>query len=338
MKQKRVLITGGTGYLGSWIIQIFAENGWEICTTVRKNTAPENLTVLEEITQSTGVNIDIKYADLLTPNSFDDAVKNMDVVVHSASPFVAFGTKNPQKELIDPAVIGTQNVLQSVAKAGVKKVVLTSSIAAMYGDGREAEGKIIDESFWNKASSVTYRPYEYSKTMAENKAWELAKAHSIDLVTINPGFILGPALTSRQDSSSIEIMNDFVNGKYKTGIPDTSIGIVDVRDVAKAHFLATENSNIEGRIIICAKAIKFIEMANAIRKKVGDSEPVPKSLVPKYLFWLLSPLFGIERAYVLGNVGFHFDISNEKSKKDLQIEYRDWEETVAEHYQQLKAQ
>jgi len=338
MNQKRVLVTGGTGYLGSWIIKIFAEHGWLVTTTVRRNTAPENLSVLDEITESTGVNIDIKYADLLTPNSFDDAVKNIDVVVHSASPFVAFGTKNPQKELIDPAVIGTENVLQSAANAGVKKVVLTSSIAAMYGDGREVDGKIIDESFWNRTSSTTYRPYEYSKTMAEKKAWECAKIHSFELVTINPGFILGPALTSRQDSSSIEIMNDFVKGKYKSGIPDTSIGIVDVRDVALAHYYAAEKTNIKGRTIICAKAIKFIDMANAIRKKVGGSEPVPKTLVPKYLFWLLSPLFGIERAYVLGNVGFHFDISNEKSKKDLQIQYRDWEETVAEHYQQLKVQ
>jgi len=337
MERKRVLVTGGTGYLGSWIIKTFAKHGWHVSTTVRKNTAPGNLSVFDEITQSTGVNIDINYADLLTPNSFDNAVKNIDVIVHSASPFIAFGTKNHQKELIDPAIMGTQNVLQSAANAGIKKVVLTSSIAAMYGDGREVEGQIIDESFWNKASSATYRPYEYSKTIAEKKAWELAKTCSIDLVTINPGFILGPALTSRQDSSSIKIMNDFVKGKYKSGIPDTSIGIVDVRDVAKAHFLATVNPNIRGRTIICAKVIKFIEMANAIRKKVGDSEPVPNSLVPKYLFWLLSPLFGIERAYVSGNVGFHFDISNEKSKKDLKIQYRNWEETVAEHYQQLKA-
>lgn len=336
MKQN-VLVTGGTGYLGSWIIQIFAENNWQVSTTVRKNTKPENLAVFNKIKSSTGKDIKIFHADLLEEGSFAEAIEQADVIIHSASPFLAFGSKEPQKELVDPAVKGTENVLRSVAKSGKKRIVLTSSVAAMFGDGREVSGKTIDESNWNQVSSVEYRPYEYSKTAAEKKAWVLADSLNLDLVVINPAFILGPALTQRQDSSSIGIMNDFVSGKYKSGLPDTSIGIVDVRDVAMAHFLAATNLELKGRNIICAKTIRFIEMAEVIREKLGKNEPVPKTGVPKFLFWLLAPLFGIERAYVVGNVGYHFDISNEKSKRKMGLEYRDWRETVVEHYNQLKA-
>lgn len=336
MNEKTVLVTGGTGYLGSWVIKSFMDKGWNVKTTVRQSIAPEYRKVLDEISKDSGKDIEVFTADLLQPHSFDSAMQGVDVLVHTASPFMAFGTKDPKQELLDPAVMGTENVLTSASSANVKRVVLTSSVAAMYGDGKEISDKILDESYWNNVSSLSYRPYEYSKTMAEKTAWEYAKSLTLDLVTINPGFILGPALTMRKDSSSISIMNDFVTGKYKTGIPNTWIGIVDVRDVALAHVLAAENNQIKGRNIICANTISFLEMADAIRKHIGNGEPVPKSTVPKWLFWLLSPLFGIERAYVSGNIGFQFSISNQKSLKDFSLQYRDWEETVVEHYLQLK--
>ncbi|MBN2774494.1 MAG: NAD-dependent epimerase/dehydratase family protein, partial [Prolixibacteraceae bacterium] len=278
-------------------------------------------------------------ADLLEPGSFEPAMQNCELVIHTASPFQISGIKDAQKELIEPALQGTKNVLDSVNNtASVKRVVLTSSMVAIYGDACDiltTEDGVFTENHWNKTSSVTHQPYPYSKTLAEKEAWKMAgEQDRWDLNVINPGFILGPSLSKRTDSTSINLILQLTSGKFKTGVPAGAHGNVDVRDVAKAHILAGFTSTASGRHITAAHEADFLEMANIIRKKY-PSLPLPKGYVPKWLFKLIAPAIGFTRKYVKNNVGYDVKFDNSYIKKDLGIEFIPFEKTIIDFVDQL---
>jgi nucleoside-diphosphate-sugar epimerase len=167
-------------------------------------------------------------------------------VFHTASPFFFAGENHDGKrDLVDPAVNGTLNVLRACAKAGVKRVVLTSSVAAIYDPLDLKAGVTFTEEDWNTASSTTYNPYQYSKTLAEREAWKFVKENNpgFDLVTVNPPFILGPILNKKQ--TLINTSNEFFAGIVRKVKNDEPIGVrgfgfVHVSDVALAHILLAE--------------------------------------------------------------------------------------------------
>lgn len=336
---KSILVTGGTGYLASWIIKQLLDEGREVRTTVRNLAQKDKYSHLTEIAvKSTGI-LQFFEADLLQPGSFSEAMKGCELVIHTASPFKISGVKNAQKELVEPALEGTRNVLESVNKTdSVKRVVLTSSVVAVYGDAVDLAktGKgIFTEEHWNFSSSVDHQPYSYSKTLAEKLAWEMAgKQERWDLLIINPGFIMGPSLSKRTDSTSIDIMIQLTSGKFKTGVPSGKMGIVDVRDVAKAHILAGFSPTASGRHLCVAEHKDFLDFANVIRAE-HPQYPLPKSYVPKWLFWLIAPFAGFTRKYVKLNVGIDIRIDNSYIRKDLGLEFIPFEKTITDHFQQL---
>ncbi len=178
-------------------------------------------------------------ADLLKEGSFDEAARNCQAVIHMASPFI-LQTKNPVKELIEPAVLGTKNVLTAAKRSDtVKKVVLTSSVAAVYGDKIDLKEQGLTEfteKQFNNSSMPRHQPYSYSKVMAEREAWKIAEEQDQwKLVVINPAFVMGPPLFFKLDSESIRFFKDIIGGKLIFGVPRLKFGFVDVRDVAKAH-------------------------------------------------------------------------------------------------------
>lgn len=338
-KQKPVLVTGGTGYMASWIIKQLLDTGSEVRTTVRNLSAKEKFAHLTNLSvKSKGV-LQLFEADLLKPGSFDTAMDGCELVIHTASPFFISGIKDAQNQLIGPAVEGTRNVLQSVNKTGsVKRVVFTSSVVAMYGDAADiltAKNGIFTEESWNTTSSAKHQPYAFSKTRAEQLAWEMAgKQDRWDLVVINPGFIMGPSLSKRTDSTSIDLMLQMVEGKFKTGVPAGNMGFVDVRDVAKAHILAGFNPHASGRHICVGSEHSMLEMANEIRK-LYPRLPLPKGFAPKGLFWLIAPFLGFSRQYVKLNVGFDVKFDNSYIQKDLQLSFIPFGSTIADHLAQL---
>jgi len=281
-------------------------------------------------------------ADLLALGSFDDAVAGAGVVIHTASPFVIGVPKDPYRDLINPAVEGTRNVLGAVDKSdSVHKVVLTSSVAAVYADAKDLEavpGGVFTEKDWNTTSSADHLPYSYSKTLAEKAAWEMKEAQTRwRLAVINPGFVLGPSKTARTDSESIKLITDMLKGRFKIGAPAFWFGVVDVRDVAKAHVEAAVRSDAEGRHILVNRSLTFLDMGKILRERIGGKYPFPKSTVPTFLLYLVGPFEGLTWRQIRNNAGYPVRFDNTRSRERLGIEYRPVEDTLAEHAEQLIA-
>ena len=261
-------------------------------------------------------------------------------MIHSASPFFVTGIKNPEEELIRPAKEGTRNVLEAAQKnASVKRIVLTSSVVAIYGDNADMALTANDqftENEWNLTSNARHQPYSYSKTLAEKEAWIMTQAQDRwDLLTINPGWILGPSLTRRTDSMSIKTMIEFGRGVYKSGVPNLWMGVVDVRDVAAAHIKAGFTAEASGRHVLVSESLTLLDIAGILRKHFGERYPFPRREAPKFLFWMVAPLYGRTRRFVRRNVGIPIKFDNAYSKSDLKITYTPAEETIKAHFQQI---
>ncbi|CAI0420737.1 unnamed protein product [Linum tenue] len=216
-----VCVTGGSGYIASWIIKLLLERGYTVKTTVHDKTKTQHLLSLDGANER----LQLYKADLTAEGSFDSAVDGCQAVFHTASP-VLFQTSNPQRyllfqaDLIDPAVKGTLNVLKSCAKMpSVKRVVLTSSMASVVCNRKPlSAGVVIDETWFSDPEfCAKYQPpkhwYMLSKTLAEEAAWKFANENGIDLVAVNPGFVIGPFLQPSVNFTVEEVLR-LINGVH----------------------------------------------------------------------------------------------------------------------------
>jgi nucleoside-diphosphate-sugar epimerase len=339
-KQNPVLVTGGSGYLALWLIKILLEQGFNVRTTVRDKTQPAKVAHLNTLAQQSGGKLEIFCADLMVADSFAQAMQNCTVVFHVASPFVLNSQEDAAQQVIAPALTGTENVLACVNRAhSVKRVVLTSSVVAMIGDNRDINmlsGGQLSERCWNSTSSATHQPYSYAKTLAEKAAWKIAKQQPHwDLVVLNPGFMLGPSLSQRVDSTSISTMVNMANGKYRWGVPQLYNGIVDVRDVAQAHFLAGLDPNASGRHILVNETLSLLDIAKMLQQHFPTGYRFAQRELPKWLMWLLAPAIGRSRQYVSQNFNIPISFDNSRSIRALNLSYRPIKQTLTEHLQQL---
>lgn len=335
-----VLVTGASGYIASWVIQKLLTQGYSVHATVRDLNKTKSFTHLEKIADSSAGTLKLFQANLLSPGSFDQAMQGCEIVFHMASPFVVTNYKDAVKDIIEPAVLGTENVLNSVNHTeSVKRVIVTSSIASTYGDAvdiLQTENNSFDESHWNSTSSATHQPYPYSKVMAERKAWEMAEAQDRwKLVCINPALVFGQSLTPNTQSGSVEVLQQFANGMTLLGVPPMWNGVVDVQDVAEAHLHAAFKPEAHGRYIICSESLSLLEMGQILRENFGNKFPFPRNQLPKAAFKLFGPLAGFSSKFVELNMGYPIFFNAQKSKDELGIEYRPVQESLVEHFQQL---
>ena len=281
-------------------------------------------------------------ADLLQEGSYLPAMKGCAVVFHTASPYIANvpgGREQVQQKLLDPALKGTANVLDSVAQTpSVKRVVLTSSCYAVATDAvdtLEAPGGVANEEVWNSTASVDYNPYAYSKVLAEKEAWKMADAQSqYKLVVVNPAWVFGPGLKVHPTSESFGFLKMLGDGSMKSGCPDIGCYVVDVRDVATAHVRAAFTEQASGRYIVCGHNTSVLKFAKATADAYPDY-PLPKSGFPKLIVWLLAPYIGMTRRQIWRGVGYTSTIDNSKSKKELGMEYRPITETFPDMFAQM---
>lgn len=336
----KTLVTGGTGYIASWVVKYLLEQGETVHATVRDKNNEEKNKHLFDLDKELPGTLKIFEADLLEKGSFKEAMEGVDHVIHMASPFKVSGIKDPQKQLIDPALKGTQNVLDTVnATNSVKRVVLTSSVVAIYGDNSDinfTQNGIFTEEHWNKTSNLKHQPYAYSKTLAEQEAWNYEKNQNRwKLVTINPGFVMGPSLSQRTDSTSISFMRSLLKGDFKQGLPDLYFGIVDVRDVAQAHIKAAKEEKASGRHIMVSESMPAIEMVNILKNEFDSQYPLPKKRLPKSMLYIFGPMQGFNWKYIRKNIGIPLKFDNSRSKTDLGINFTPVKETIKDHANQL---
>ena len=340
-KCKPVLVTGANGYVASWLVKGLLEDGITVHATVRNPDDEKKVGHLKELAKNASGKLKLFKADLLTDGIFDEPMQGCELVFHTASPFVQWNITDPQEQLIKPAKRGTMNVLESVERVpSVKRVVLTTSVAAIYSDNcdcAKAPNGILTEANWNDTSSETHNAYSYSKTVAEQVAWEAVEKQSRwDLVCINPGLVFGPSLTQASNSTSLSTIKELVDGTQKMGVPHLELGVVDVRDVAEAHMQAGFVPTASGRHICVSETKSLLQLANDIRAKYGNKYPLPKMTVPKALVWAVGPIMQpITREYIARNVGHKLRFNNSYTRENLQMEFRPAAETICDHMEQL---
>ncbi|PON74297.1 Hopanoid-associated sugar epimerase [Parasponia andersonii] len=287
---KVVCVTGGSGYIASWLVKLLLQRGYTVKASVRDLNDPkktEHLLSLDGAKKS----LHLFKANLEEEGSFDSLIEGSEGVFHTASPAFLSAT-DPQAEIIDPAVKGTLNVLRSCAKApSVKRVVITSSIDSVMCNGKTLNPDVVVDETWNSDPVFCENSkhwYILSKTLAEEAACNFAKENGIDLVTINPGIVIGPLLQPTLNSSAGLIL-------YKINGPQSSPNVVhmfvDVRDVALAHIQAFEVASATGRYCLVghvahtSEALKIVREfypALNIPEKYVDEKPIqPKYQVSK---------------------------------------------------------
>lgn len=237
-QKKKVLITGISGYLGSFVCDTFLKNGtFKVRGTVRDTKNAKKIDPLRKAFGENFDEIELVEADLLNPESLDRAVQGCDYVVHTASPVPDKGEPKDENILIKPAVEGTLAVLRAAHKYKVKRVVITSSLSAVVMKNPENVRERYDETDWSDLDACG--AYDKSKTLAEKAAWDfvhsLKEEERFEFVSINPVFILGPALVPTDSSPTAVKM--LLQGKIPF-VPKVMLVVVDVREVALAHLNA----------------------------------------------------------------------------------------------------
>ena len=331
-----VLVTGGSGFIGSWCIVALLNKGYMVRTTVR------DLKREASVRAAIGKAVDPKdklsfyAADLMSDTGWDAATQGCDYVLHVASPLGTVEPKDPN-ELIVPAREGAKRAVSAALKAGVKRVVLTSSVAATHSNS-EATESVADETQWTDITKPGVSAYTKSKTIAERAAWDLIKASggATAMATVNPTLVLAPVL-SNDFSDSVQVIQRLLKGNVP-GLPRLGFNVVDARDVADLHVRAMIDSKAAGeRFIAASKYAWFSDMAEILRSRLGEAaSKVPTRRVPDFVV-RLSALFDRQLAGVTPNLGKKRDYSSAKAQSVLAWKPRAIEDTIVETAKSLIA-
>jgi dihydroflavonol-4-reductase len=324
-----VLVTGGSGFVGSWCIVELLQRGYAVRTTVRSQAreAEVRAALAPEIDSDEALSV--FEADLTADDGWSAAVEGCDYVLHVASPFPPETPKDPD-ELILPARDGALRVIGAALDAGVRRVVMTSSTAAVAG-GHRGNGQLLTEDDWTDPEDPSVRPYVRSKAVAERAAWNLVDERDARdrLATVLPGAILGPVL-SDDFSYSVQLVERLLN-RSMPGVPRLGYSIVDVRDVADLHIRAMTAAEAGGeRFLATGPFLWMGEVARILRERLGEAgSRVPTRRVPSFMV-RGAALFDPGLRQVVGDLGREIAYSNDKPRQRLGWEPRPVEETLVD--------
>lgn len=336
--EKPILVTGASGFIGSQLVRDLLERGYQVRGTVRSLAKRESYQHLLSF-PGARERLELAEADLLSPSAFDSAVAGCEYIHHTASPYT-LTVKNPQRDLVEPAVEGTLGVLRAAARlGGVKRVILTSSMAAIT-DEPESD-RVLTENDWNEKSSLERNPYYYSKTVAEREAWRFIKEESpgFDLVVINPFLVIGPSLTPTLNTSN-QLFADLLQGVYP-GIMSITWGMVDVRDVSQAHVLAMETPSASGRYLCAHTTIHMRDLVQLLRENGYGGYKLPKmglDCSTGDFLVRLSSYFqpkGVGQ-YIRTHIGRTPNFDNSKIRTELGLTFRPLKESILDTLEDLK--
>jgi nucleoside-diphosphate-sugar epimerase len=314
----KILVTGGSGFIGSHCILQLLAAGYEVRTTVRNlNREAEVRSLLKEGGAEPGSRLSFIAADLENDAGWAEAVSGCEFVLHVASPFPATIPKN-ENELIVPARDGALRVLRASRDAGVKRVVLTSSFAAI-GYGQKPPARGFDESNWTDLKAQGLAPYVKSKTVAEREAWDfIAKeGEKLELSVVNPVAVFGPVL-GPDYSTSVLLIQRLMDGAMP-GSPQIYFGVVDVRDVADLHIRAMTNpaANAQRFLAVAGDFMSIGEIATVLKNGMGRAGgKVPTRQLPNWLVHIAAMRDPAVKQ-ILPELGKKKNGSNEKAKRLL---------------------
>ena len=328
---EKVLVTGATGFIGLHCIKQLLDRGYSVNGTLRsQDRQAEVLDSLERNNTPTR-HLSLFEVDLNRDSGWNSAIRDCNYVLHVASPFVL--TDEDEDFFVKPAVEGVQRALKFSKKHNVKKVILTSSFAAIHETLNDRQESFNEED-WSNPNKPGISFYAKSKTMAELAAWEFMEMENPDfsLAVINPVLVMGPSLT-KDIGTSNSLVKNMINGSVP-GTPKIHIGIVDVRDVASAHILAMESSGANGERIIVSEKELWVHEVAAILRDAGFNK-TPKIVFPKWLMKIVA-LFRKDLALMIPMIGKRRDVSSSKARELLGWKPIKAELSIIDTAQQLK--
>ncbi|KAI4374085.1 hypothetical protein MLD38_012123 [Melastoma candidum] len=274
--RRKACVTGGSGYVASTLVKLLLERGFSVNTTVRNPDNEKKVLHLNELKRLG--DLKVFRADLTDDASFDAPIDGCEFVFHVATP-INFASTNPEKDVIEPAVQGVLNVLGACKRSkSVKRVVFTSSAAAVCGNNLHGTGLVMDENNWTDVDHlVSEKPpswgYSVSKTLAEKAAWKFAKENGIDLVTVAPPYLAGSSIIPEVPGSlhiamapvtgNVFLINNLKNMQIKSGF----IGLTHVEDACRAHIFVAEKGSASGRYNCCNVNTSLPKFAEFLKKR-----------------------------------------------------------------------
>jgi nucleoside-diphosphate-sugar epimerase len=324
-----VLVTGGSGFIGSHCIIQLLTAGHEVRTTVRNLKREGDVrAMLREGGAEPGERLAFFAADLESDAGWAEAVAGCEYVLHVASPFPP-GLPKHEDDLIIPAREGALRVLRAARDAGVKRVVLTSSFAAI-GYGQAPQAKPFNETNWTKIDGSDVQPYAKSKTLAERAAWDfiMREGGEMELSVVNPVGVFGPVL-GPDYSTSIVLVQRLMDGAVP-GCPKLSFGIVDVRDVADLHLRAMVDpaARNERFLAIAGDFMSILDIARVLKARMGAAaRRVPTRELPNWLIRVVA-MRDKTVAQIVPELGRSRNATGEKARRVLGWEPRSNEDAL----------
>jgi dihydroflavonol-4-reductase len=338
--EQTVLVTGGSGFLGGWCIVELLQRGYRVRTTIRDLAREGEVRAGVGSQVDAGDRLTVHAADLMSDDGWAQAVEGCNYVLHVASPFPAAQPKDPD-ELIVPAREGTLRVLRTSLAAGVERVVVTSSVAAVRKSGRDTgrEDRELTEEDWNDPDDTSLTPYTRSKTIAELAAWDFMRGQGAEdrLVTVQPGAIVGPLLSGDR-SYSLEAIERLLEGRMP-GLPRLGFSFIDVRDVAALEVAAMTAPQAAGqRLLAAGSFLWFSDVAEILRARLGeDARKVPTRKIPNFAVRAMALVDPSVRS-VAGELGQKTTYSLENARRRVGWSPRPVEETIVDCARSLLAQ
>ena len=331
---EKVLVTGASGFIAEHCIIELLKNGYSVKGSLRSMNREQEVRDAVK-TETDDTKLEFCKLDLLEDDGWEDAMRDCDYLMHVASPFVIEDPKD-ENELIKPAKEGTLRALNAAKKAGIKRVVLTSSVAAVNSHMMSGTS---DHTTWTDINSKYVTPYQKSKTIAEKAAWDFYNnqdnSNKMEMAVINPGGVMGPQLGNDLGGASTQIVSQLISGKFPM-IPALSFPFIDVRDVAILHLKAMTTPDADGKRFIAAhsKPTWMYEVAEVL--SAAGYEKIKLKKAPSFMLKLIG-LFDNKTKSLVPMLDKYVPCDNSQTVKVLNWEPMPWEQAFIEHAKSIEA-
>ena len=331
---EKVLVTGASGFIAEHCIIELLKNGYSVKGSLRSMNREQEVRDAVK-TETDDTKLEFCKLDLLEDDGWEDAMWDCDYLMHVASPFVIEDPKD-ENELIKPAKEGTLRALNAAKKAGIKRVVLTSSVAAVNSHMMSGTS---DHTTWTDINSKYVTPYQKSKTIAEKAAWDFYNnqdnSNKMEMAVINPGGVMGPQLGNDLGGASTQIVSQLISGKFPM-IPALSFPFIDVRDVAILHLKAMTTPEADGKRFIAAHSEPTWLYQVAEVLSAAGYEKIKLKKAPSFMLKLIG-LFDNKTKSLVPMLDKYVPCDNSQTVKVLNWEPMPWEQAFIEHAKSIEA-